>query len=245
MPQWGALSQNCHSEERSDEESLVLSVKVLRFSQNDRLQATYETKPGNRQQEDKMKLTERTQIKNHPERAVPEEAVEILSAGMVAHLGFVQDGQPYVIPLTYQYDAAQPDRIYLHGSVRSRALELIANGDPVCVTVTLVDGLVYSRKAMNHSMNYRSVVVLGKARAVTGESEKSALFDKMTRRYFRDRTLGQDYNHPSVADLGATAVVEVQIEEWSAKARRGGPTGPDDDDSGALGTAGVIDLREV
>lgn len=192
-----------------------------------------------------MKLTERTRIKNHPERAVPNEAAEILSAGMVAHLGFVQDGQPYVIPLSYHYDASHPDRMYLHGSVRSRALELVGNGDPVCVTVTLVDGLVYSRKAMNHSMNYRSVVLLGKARAVTDDLEKFAVFDKMVRRYFPDRTLDQDYNHPPAADLGATSVVEVLIEEWNAKARRGGPTGPDDDDAGALGSAGVVDLREV
>ncbi len=192
-----------------------------------------------------MKLTERTRIKNHPERAVPEEAVEILSAGMVAHLGFVQDGQPYVIPLSYHYDAAQPDRLYLHGSTRSRALELVANGDPVCVTVTLVDGLVYSRKAMNHSINYRSVVLLGKARAVAGESEKYQLFEKMVKRYFPGRSSDSDYSHPPTADLGATAVVEVQIEEWNAKARRGGPTGPDDEDSGAPGSAGVIDLREV
>ena len=192
-----------------------------------------------------MKLTERTRINIHPERAVPEEAVEILSAGFVAHLGFVQDGQPYVIPLSYHYDIDQPDRMYLHGATRSRALELIANGDPVCVTVTLVDGLVYSRKAMNHSINYRSVILLGKARPVTGETEKFELFDKMVQRYFPDRTLDQDYNHPPPADLGATALVEVQIEEWNAKARRGGPTGPDDNKSDALGSAGVIDLREV
>ncbi len=125
-----------------------------------------------------MRLTERTRIKNHPERAVPNEAVEILSAGMVAHLGFVEDGQPYVIPLSYHYDAARPDCLYLHGSIRSRALELIADGDPVCVTVTLVDGLVFSRTAMNHSINYRSVVLLGKAKAVTDESEKFRLFEE-------------------------------------------------------------------
>ena len=98
-----------------------------------------------------MKVTERTRIRNHPERAVPDEAAEILYKGVVAHVGLVQDSQPLVIPLSYYYDPSNPDRLYLHGSVRSRALNHLANGAPVCVTVTLVDGLVFSRKARSHS----------------------------------------------------------------------------------------------
>jgi nitroimidazol reductase NimA-like FMN-containing flavoprotein (pyridoxamine 5'-phosphate oxidase superfamily) len=192
-----------------------------------------------------MKVTERTRIRNHPERAVPDEAAGILSEGMVAHVGFVQDGQPFVIPFSYHDEPSVPDRLYLHGAVKSRALELLANGIPVCVTVTLVDSLVYSRKAMNHSMNYRSVVLLGKARAITGQSEKFELLDRMVRRYFPGRSVGSDYAGPPPADLGVTAMVEVRIEEWNAKARRGGPTGPDDDKPGAPGTAGVVQLREV
>ena len=164
---------------------------------------------------------------------------------MVAHLGIVEDAQPLVIPLAYNYDQSQPDLIYLHGSVRSRALASLAASAPVCVTVTLVDGLVYSRKAMSRSMNYRSVVLLGKGRAITDPSEKVKLFEQMVRRYFPGRSLEKDYNPPPDGDLDATALVEVQIEEWNAKARRGGPTGPDDDNPDALGTAGVIDLREV
>ncbi len=192
-----------------------------------------------------MKVTERTRIRNHPERSVPGEASDILSEGMVAHLGFVQDGQPLVIPFSYHYDPSKPDRMYLHGAVKSRALEHLANGVPVCVTVTLVDSLVYSRKAMNHSMNYRSVVLFGKATAVTDQSEKLELLDQMVRRYFPGRSAGRDYDPPPPVDLGITAMVEVRIEEWNAKARRGGPTGPDDDKSGAPGTAGVVQLREV
>ena len=119
-----------------------------------------------------MQVNERTQIKNHPERAVPEEASEILSSGMVAHVGFIEEGLPYVIPLTYHYDGQSPDRLYLHGSIRSRTMEVLASGAPVCVTVTLADGLVYSRKAMNHSMNYRSVVLFGTAREVTDPDKK-------------------------------------------------------------------------
>ena len=189
--------------------------------------------------------TERTRIWNHPERAVPDETVQILADGMVAHVGFVQDDMPYVIPLSYHYDQGTPEALYLHGSVRSRAMKLLATGAPVCVTVTLTDGLVYSRKAMNHSMNYRSAVVFGTAREVTDESEKSAIFDDMVQRYFPGRTLGHDYNVPPSTDLGVTTLVEVRIEDWSGKARRGGPTGPDDDDPNAPGSAGVIDLREV
>ena len=192
-----------------------------------------------------MKVTDRTRINIHPERAVPEEAAEILSAGMVAHVGFVEDGQPLVIPLSYHYDTSKPDLLYLHGGVKSRIMANLANGAPVCVTVTLLDGLVYSRKAMNHSMNYRSVVLLGKARAISGRQEKFDLFDQMVQRYFKDRTLEIDYNPPPAADLAATALVEVTIEEWNAKARRGAPTGPDDDSDDAAGSAGVIELREL
>ncbi len=190
-----------------------------------------------------MKVTERTRIRNHPERAVPGEASDILSEGLVAHLGFVQDGQPLVVPFSYHYDPSKPDRMYLHGAVKSRAFEHLARGIPVCVTVTLVESLVYSRKAMNHSMNYRSVVLFGKARAITDQSEKFEVLDQMVRRYFPGRTIGRDYDPPPPADLGITAMVEVRIEEWNAKARRGGPTGPDDDKPGAPGTAGVVDLR--
>ena len=192
-----------------------------------------------------MKLTERTRIRNHPERAVPEETTEILSNGIVAHLGFIQDDVPFVIPFTYHYDPDSPDSIYLHGSIRSRALKHLATGAPVCVTVTLTDGLVYSRKAMNHSVNYRSVTLFGRAREVTDEAEKFDLFDQMVQRYFPGRTVGEDYYAPPSPDLGVTALVEVNIEEWNAKARRGAPTGPDDDDPNAPGSAGVIDLREV
>ena len=191
-----------------------------------------------------MQTSERTRIKNHPERAVPEEAVEILGQGLVAHVGFIEDGLPYVIPLSYHYDNKKPDRLFLHGSIRSRAMELLATGAPVCVTVTLTDGLVFSRKAMNHSMNYRSVVLFGTAHEVTDHDEKFALFDQMVQRYFPDRLLERDYNPPPASDLGVTALVEVQIEEWNAKARRGGPTGPDDAKAAATGSAGFTHLRE-
>src|SRR5262245_36096793 len=105
----------------------------------------------------------RTTLRVHPERSVPEEAPEILSAGVVAHVGFEAEGQPYVIPMTYHYDPAEPKRLYLHGAHMSRLMNHLATGAAVCVTVTLTDGLVYSRTALYHSVNYRSIVCFGRA----------------------------------------------------------------------------------
>ena len=191
------------------------------------------------------KTSEKTRIKNHPERAVPEETSDILTQGMVAHVGFIQDDYPVVIPMSYHYNPENQDHLFLHGSTKSRMLHHLAGGARVCVTVTLTDGLVYSRKAMNHSMNYRSVVLFGTAREVADPGEKFRLFEQMVQRYFPGRTMGQDYQPPPSQDLGLTALVDVTITEWNAKARRGGPTGPEDQTVHASGSAGVTELREV
>ena len=184
----------------------------------------------------------RSKIRRHPERGVPEYAAEILSAGHVAHVGFVDDGQPYVIPLGYHFSPDDPEHIYLHGSVASRALTRLASGDPACITVTLLDGLVYSRTAFNHSMNYRSVVCFGRGRAVTDPSVQRRVYEAMVLRYFPGRTAGRDYSEPTPAQLESTTLVQFEIEEWSAKRREGGPLGPLDADPSAPGTCGVIDL---
>src|SRR5438067_1513784 len=128
-------------------------------------------------------MSTRATIRRHPERAVPEEAPDILARGVVAHLGFSKGDQPFVIPLAYHYDPATPGRLYLHGSRGSRALRHLGGGAPVCVTVTLLDGLVYSRSAQYHSINYRSVVCFGRGRVVTDLAEKRALFESMISRY--------------------------------------------------------------
>ena len=190
-------------------------------------------------------MTPRTQLRRHAERAVPQEAADILSQGYVAHIGFSIEGQPFVIPFAYHYDPATPTSLYLHGAPASRTVRHLAKGAPVCVTVTLLDGLVYSRSAKDHSMNYRSVVCFGHARLLKDTGEKAALFERMTQRYFPGRTAGSDYDAALPPDLRSADLVEVQIEEWSGKARRGGPKGskdalPDD----APGTRGVIELRE-
>jgi nitroimidazol reductase NimA-like FMN-containing flavoprotein (pyridoxamine 5'-phosphate oxidase superfamily) len=184
----------------------------------------------------------RSAIHRHPERAAIEQAAAILAEGHVAHVGFVQDGQPYVIPLGYQFDAAEPERLYLHGYPGSRAMLQLASGEPVCITVTLLDGLVYSRTALNHSMNYRSVVCFGRGRRVTDHETQRRIYRGMVSRYFEGRTPGRDYSEPTDPQLENTLLVGVDIEEWSAKARDGGPTGPLDRDENAPGTCGVVPI---
>jgi uncharacterized protein len=171
---------------------------------------------------------------------VPDEAQEILARGLVAHVGFVQQDQPFVIPMVYYYDPATPDRLFLHGSYASRTLKHLASGSPVCVTVTSPKGLVYSRSAHYHSMNYESVICFGKARMIKDLTEKAQIFQRHISRYHPGRTAGRDYEAPSDQELMSTAMVEVQIEEMSAKARRGGPKGPHDADPDGIGNCGVI-----
>jgi nitroimidazol reductase NimA-like FMN-containing flavoprotein (pyridoxamine 5'-phosphate oxidase superfamily) len=186
----------------------------------------------------------RTRIHIHAERSVPTRAEEFLAQGKVAHVGFAVDGQPYVIPFSYHYDSSDPKRLLLHGSTASRALLHLADGAPVCVTVTMLDGLVYSRTALYHSMNYRSVVCFGRARIIETRAEKRALFEAMILRYFAERTAGRDYDAIPDEHLDSTTMVDVRIEEISAKLREGGPKGPRDADSGAPGTCGVVELHE-
>ena len=184
----------------------------------------------------------RAELRVHPEREVPAEAPDILAAGIVAHVGFESEGQPYVIPMTYHYHPAEPRRIYLHGAHLSRLMAHLATGAPVCVTVTLTDGLVYSRTALYHTVNYRSIVCFGRAGEPPDATRQRALLDSMIGRYFPGRTAGRDYEPAPEAHLEATAFLALEIEEWSAKARRGGPKGPRDDDPHSPGTAGVVPL---
>jgi nitroimidazol reductase NimA-like FMN-containing flavoprotein (pyridoxamine 5'-phosphate oxidase superfamily) len=185
-------------------------------------------------------MSPRSTIRIHADRSMPEEAAKILAEGHVAHVGFVEEGQPFVIPLGYQFSAATPDRIYFHGSLASRAMRHMATGAPVCVTVTLLNGLVYSRTALNHSMNYRSAVCFGRGRRVMDSDVQCSVYAAMVSRYFPGRTEGRDYAAPTAAHLEATALIEVEIEEWSAKMRAGGPLGPLDAIEDAPGTCGVV-----
>ncbi len=190
-------------------------------------------------------MSDRARLRRHPERAVPHEAAAILCQAHVAHVGFVEAGQPFVIPFMFEYsEDFAPDRIYLHGAHGSRALRHLAAGASVCVEVTLLDELVYSRAAEMHSANYRSVVCFGRARELLDEATKREVLERMTRRYFTGRTLGVDYEPVTSEYLLTTTVLEVSVEEWSAKARRGPPLGPSDADPDAPGSAGVVNVRD-
>lgn len=183
-----------------------------------------------------------TRVRQHPERAVPERAQEFLEQGKVAHVGFEQDGRPYVIPMLYHYAAEQPDRLYLHSGMSSRMFRHLASGVPVCATVTELDGLVYSRDARYHTANYRCVMCFGSARVLEDAEAKRVVFEAMTSRYFPGRTPGRDYATAPKSDLDATAVLEVIIEQMSAKMREGGPKGPHDAGEDTPGTRGVVQL---
>ncbi len=184
----------------------------------------------------------RASMKQHKERSVPERCAEFLLAGRVAHAGFVQDGQPFVIPFTYHFeaDAAGLGTMYLHGGLESRAMAQMANGQPLCVTVTELDALIASKTALNHSMNYRSVVCFGKGRLVTEQSEKARVLAAMIDRYFPQRAAGRDYEAATPQHLDITEVVAVDLDAWSGKTRSGGPTGPHDRNAEHPGTSGII-----
>jgi nitroimidazol reductase NimA-like FMN-containing flavoprotein (pyridoxamine 5'-phosphate oxidase superfamily) len=186
--------------------------------------------------------TTRSRIRRHPERSVPEMAEEILLRGRVAHVAFALDGQPYIIPTTYHYEDAT---VYIHGAPASRMVKALRAGTPVCVEVTLLDGLVASRDAKSHSANYRSAIVFGVATPVTDLATKRALLERMTLRYFPGRTAGQDYLSARDGDLRAVELLAIAIDEQSAKARFGGPKGAHDVDEEGPFTRYVLPLPGV
>ena len=148
----------------------------------------------------------------------------ILDAGFVGHLAVVSEGQPYVIPMLYARDG---DRIYLHGSPLSRLLGELVDGVPVCLTVTLLDGIVLARSAFHHSVNYRSVVVLGEARALSDPAAKRAALDTLVEQIVPGRT--SEARGPSPQELEATEVAVLPIAEASAKVRTGPPVDAPED----------------
>jgi nitroimidazol reductase NimA-like FMN-containing flavoprotein (pyridoxamine 5'-phosphate oxidase superfamily) len=186
-------------------------------------------------------VTDRTRVKRLPERAVydREAAYRILDEGIVCHVGVVQDGQPFVMPTGY---ARAGDRLVVHGSVASRLMRALRSGAPACVTVTLTDGLVLAKSAFHSSMNYRSVVVLGRATEVTEPGEKRAVLDALVEHLLPGRTA--DARGASDVELRQTIVVTIPLEEVSVKERSGGP----EDDEADLDLpiwAGVVPLRTV
>ena len=188
--------------------------------------------------------TNRARLNVHKERAATDDAPAMLAAGIVAHVGIADAEGPVVIPMTYHFDPATPGDLYLHGAHHSRLMRAVASGEPVCVTVTICDGLVYSKSGFNHSVNYRSVVCFCHAAAAQPSSDRQrALLEGMISRYFPGRAVGPDYEPIPDKHLDVTAFVALSIDSISAKRRTGGPNGPGDSDPAVPGTAGVVELR--
>lgn len=186
-------------------------------------------------------LTPRTTLRRLPKRGSHDPATieAILDEALVCHVGFAVEGQPYVIPTIH---GRSGDRLYLHGSAASRMLKILAGGVPVCVTVTIVDGLVMARSAFHHSMNYRSVVVLGTATLVEDAAEKVEALRVIVEHVAPGRW--SEVRPPSDVELKATTVLSLPIAEASAKVRTGPPI--DDEEDYALPCwSGVIPLRTV
>ena len=185
-----------------------------------------------------IEMTDRTRVRRLPKRATYERETihAILDEALVCHVGFVVDGAPVVIPTIHWRDG---ETLYVHGSAASRMLRTLKGGVEACVTVTLVDGLVLARSAFHHSMNYRSVVVFGTAREVTGE-EKNRALERLVEHIAPGRAA--DVRPPNEAELKQTLVLALPLEEASAKIRTGGPV--DDEEDYALPVwAGVVPLK--
>jgi uncharacterized protein len=180
-------------------------------------------------------------VRRVPQRGTHDRGVveAILDEAPVCHLGFVCDGQPFVIPTLH---ARVGGELLLHGSAASRMVRTLAAGAPACVTATLVDGLVLARSAFHHSVNYRSVVLLGTARAIEDPEAKTAALEAFTEKLVPGRW--PDIRWPGRKELKGTAVLSMPIEEASAKVRTGGPV-DDDEDYALPAWAGTVPLGLV
>jgi len=185
--------------------------------------------------------TPRTRLVREADRAVydRETAYRILDEGFLCHVGFVVDGQPFVIPTSY---GRKDDHLFIHGSAASRMLRHMRDGLPVCVTVTLLDGLVLARSIFNHSMNYRSVVVLGKATLMDDPEEKLEALRLLSEHIIPGRW--EDSRQPDEKELKATSVLRLPIQEFSAKVRQG-PVVDDEADYSFPTWAGIVPLEMI
>ena len=183
--------------------------------------------------------TERTELKRLPKRGEFDRAAvfQILDEAFICHVGFVADGKPIVIPTSY---ARIGDDLYVHGSAASRMLRSLEQGIDVCVTVTLIDGLVLARSAFHHSINYRSVVIFGNATLVNDPDEKIKALHAFTDHVVSGRWA--DVRPPDEGELRATLVLKVPLVEVSAKVRTGPPIDDEADYSLAV-WAGVVPME--
>src|SRR5512134_364880 len=166
-----------------------------------------------------------SRVRRLPQRAAYDDATihAILDAGMVGHVGFVAADRPHVIPMLYGRDG---DAVYLHGSVASRLLRTLAGGIDLCLTVTLIDGLVMARSAFHHSMNYRSVVAFGRGEPAEGEAKEHGLW-VISEHLAPGRW--EEVRAPTELELKQTSVLRMEIEEASAKIRTGDPIDDEED----------------
>jgi uncharacterized protein len=185
-----------------------------------------------------LERTERTRLRRYPARARYErDAIyAVLDEALVCHMGFSIDAQPYVIPTLC---ARVGDYLYLHGSAASRALKAMRTLPRVCVTATLLDGLVLSRSAYNHSVNYRSVIVIGTPGSIEDDGEKRRALAQFTNALIDGRW--DDVRPPTRQELNATEILKMPLEEASLKSRDGGPSDPEEELELAA-WAGVIPL---
>lgn len=185
--------------------------------------------------------TPRTRVVREPQRAVYDREVvyRILDEGFICHVGFAVDGQPFVIPTSY---GRHEDVLYIHGSAASRMLRNVSGGIPMCATVTLLDGLVLARSIFNHSMNYRSVVVLGTGTAIEDRDEKLIALRLLSEHIIPGRW--SEARQPNEKELKATTILRVPITEYSAKVREG-PVIDDEEDYRFPVWAGVLPLNVV
>jgi len=185
-------------------------------------------------------ISDRTTVRRLPDRGRYERSDidAILDEGLVCHIGFVGDGgHPVVIPTTYARDG---DSVVVHGSPASRMLRSLKGGVDMCLTVTLIDGMVLARSAFHHSMNYRSVVVFGRGEAVTDHDEKRRAMDVLVEHLVPGRTASA--RGPSEQELRSTLVLRLPLDEASAKVRTGPPI-DDEEDLDLPVWAGVLPVR--
>jgi uncharacterized protein len=183
--------------------------------------------------------TARTRVIRESHRGVydRETVYQILDEGFICHVGFAVDGQPFVIPTSY---GRSGDNLYIHGSAASRMLRRLDEGVPVCVTITLLDGIVFARSIFNHSMNYRSAIVLGTAMLVEDRDEKLEALRILSEHIAPGRW--DEVRQPSEQELKATSVLRLPIKEFSGKVRQGPPI-DDEEDLSFPTWAGVLPLE--
>jgi uncharacterized protein len=221
-------SPNCANECSGETPANIAAVLILRDSREIPFMST-------------SAPTQRTRVVREPQRAVYDRDLvnRILDEGFICHVGFAVDGQPFVIPTSY---GRHDDVLYIHGSAASRMLRNVSGGIPMCVTVTLLDGLVLARSIFNHSVNYRSVVVLGTGMAVENREEKLIALRLLSEHIVPGRW--SEVRQPNEKELKATTILRVPIQEFSAKVREG-PVVDDEEDYVFPVWAGVLPLTLV